>query len=79
VENINAIANKYGWTAQEIAGNVHLFNRKGVDVATIKEKGAKYTIYHSSTDLKIMSGRGQLGKSVEYLLSQYFFCQPLNS
>lgn len=70
-----AAAAKYGWRATELPnGDFQLFNRKGVMAATVHQAGKKYT-FSDGAGNKLMSGSGQLGASIEKLLSQYFYAQ----
>lgn len=74
---VKTVADKYGWDAKvNDKGNTELFNKNGKMVATIQTKGDKYTILDSGGE-KLMTGRGQIGKSVEKLLNEHFYAKEV--
>lgn len=74
LETANTAAALFGWSAKEGPKGIELRNRKGKHVVNIVVKGAKYVMYDTG-DFKLMSGRGQLGKSIEKLIAQYYYGQ----
>jgi len=79
IPNIDTVLNKYGWKAEYIPGGareIKIFNRKGNHAFTIKHWKLTY-VFTDTGGNKILSGRGQLNKSLEKVLTQYYYCQPL--
>lgn len=70
---MESILSKYGWT---INNNI-VSNSLGKETFSIVFKGAKYTFLDKANN-KLMSGKGCIEKSIEKLLTQFYFCQPKN-
>lgn len=73
---LHDITSKYGWTVNQLDdGTIQLSNRLGKPVAIVKQNGSKYQILHTDGS-KILSGNGQLEKSTEKVMRDYFYAKP---
>ena len=77
--DVSEVVKKYGWGIEPIAGtkNLQLISRKGNPAVVIEMHGAKYKILDGPGGNKLMSGRGMLAKSIETLLTKYYYAQPV--
>lgn len=73
---VNNAANKYGWFAIGTDENQTLCNKKGDAVATIHNRKGKYIVNDTGGN-KLLSGSGQLEKSIDKLLTSYWYCKPV--
>lgn len=69
---------KFGWTSTETPDGIDLHNAKGKKVATITETKRGYVIKDTG-GTKLLSGKGQIGKSAEKVAKEYFYAkeQPI--
>ena len=65
---------KFGWKAIKTNTGFELFNRLNKKVTTIELKKDKYTFFDSIGN-KLMSGKGQIGTSIEKLLKNYYYAK----
>ena len=72
IKVVSEIASKYGWSAKEVAGQLELFNRQGRLMCRLQFKGARYKFHGSGGNL-LMTGNGQIEKSLVKLLTEYFY------
>ena len=77
-DDVSEVVKKYGWGVEPIAGtkNLQLISRKGNPMVAIEIHGAKYKLLDTIGN-KLMSGRGMLAKSIETLLTKYYYAQPI--
>lgn len=72
---ILTIPPQYGWRVEKINDREYdLYNRLNKKVAVVKIKGDKYTIFDAYEN-KLLAGRGQMGKSLEKLLDNFFYAK----
>lgn len=81
---LESVTSVYGWkSTKNEDGTFTLSNRKDVPAVTVefKTKGrAKGSyVFLDQSGNKLMSGRGQLEKSVAKLLTQYYYASPLTT
>jgi hypothetical protein len=75
ISTLDQVLQKYGWSKTLAHGEHVLINSKGHQVCTVVENGRKYKVVDLS-GAKLIDGRGQLAKSIEKLLTQYYFALP---
>ena len=75
-DEVSAVVAKYGWRAEKLpTGNYKLYNRNDKMVVNVLITGDKYKLTGAG-DHRLMTGRGQLIKSLETLLTQFFYAMP---
>jgi len=74
LRQLSETVSAYGWNAKKEDGQIHLYNRKGNKVVLVLINGTKYAFLDTSGN-RLMSGSGQLQKSVSGLLEDYYFAK----
>lgn len=73
---IENVLSTYGWSCIQLNNDYHIFNRKKIRAAIVKFTGDNYKIVDNS-ERKLMTGKGQIEKSLTTLLTTYFYCSPI--
>ncbi len=74
-KSIESVTDKYGWKAEKKEnGDYELSNKNGKKVATVKQKGDKYTITNSE-GIKILSGNKDVVGGVEKAMKEYWYAK----
>jgi hypothetical protein len=74
---INDMLSQYGWKSKKTENGLELINRLGKVTSYVVDKGSgKYAITDTIGN-KLLTGRGQLEKSIERVVKDYFFGQKL--
>ena len=76
--SINDMLSQYGWTSEETEKGLALINRNGKITSYVVDKGPGKYVITDTIGNKLMIGRGQLEKSIERVVRDYFFGQKMN-